>query len=187
MADFDNPSSLDEQLRSVALPPGLLDRLREVTILSDAQLDCALSEVPVPVELLTRLREIATLGDAELDHSLCDVPVPEGLLEELRLIGSLAEPDLDAALRDVPLPLGMRPRLGRNVRWQTQRTQWIGLAVAASLLITVSIVGWLISTQHGSQQAGADSKADKHFLVDEIDRRNGAKTPRSIPRRTTSP
>ena len=186
MADFDNPSSLDEQLRSVALPPGLLDRLRAATALGDAAwddsaLDRALSDVPLPVELLARLREIATLGDAEIDHRLRDVPVPEGLLEELRLIGSLAEPDLDAALRDVPLPLGMRPRLGRNVRWQTQRTQWIGLAVAASLLITVSIVGWLISTQHGNQQAGADPKADNHTLASQIDLRNGANRPNSVP------
>jgi Ca-activated chloride channel family protein len=63
-----NPDSwLDAELRNVALPPGLLERLRQVAAPSDEELDAALRDVPVPAGLSVRLRRIAR-GRLRLGH-----------------------------------------------------------------------------------------------------------------------
>ncbi len=50
---------LNERLRSVSLPVGLLERLRRVATASDAELDAALRDVPVPAGLHWRLERAA--------------------------------------------------------------------------------------------------------------------------------
>ncbi len=110
MSDSENSNSIDRELRDVALPPGMLERLRA----------------------------IAGLGDAELDHLIRDVAPPDGVLNRLREIGSLSDADIDAGLRDVSLPEGLQARLQYTVRRETTRTRWrILFAVAASLLAVV--------------------------------------------------
>ncbi len=47
---------LDDQLRDVPVPDGLLDRLGRIAAMSDAELDAALRDVPLPEGLLLRLR-----------------------------------------------------------------------------------------------------------------------------------
>jgi hypothetical protein len=114
VSEHQTPKSIDRQLRNVALPPGLLPRLRE----------------------------IASMGDAELDFLIGAVPLPEGTLDRLRTIGSLTDADLDGELRDVELPRGMHRRVERAMHWQSQRARLIGWAVAASLLAIISGVAY---------------------------------------------
>ena len=128
MSEHETPKSIDRQLRNVALPPGLLPRLRE----------------------------IAAMGDSELDFLIGAVPVPDGMLDRLRTIGSLSENDIDGELRDVELPRGMRIRVERAMRWQAQRAQFIGWAVAASLLAIVSGVVYLSGVDRKLAQQAAN-------------------------------
>lgn len=133
MARHETPKSLDRQLRNVALPPGLLPRLRD----------------------------IAAMGDAELDFLIGAVPLPEGTLDRLREISSLSEADIDGELRDVELPRGMRQRVERAMRWQAQRAQIIGWAVAASLLAIISGAAYLA----GVGQKPADQQLAHHAVT----------------------
>jgi Ca-activated chloride channel homolog len=129
VSEHETPKSIDRQLRNVALPPGLLPRLRE----------------------------IAAMGDAELDFLIGAVPVPAETLDRLLTIGSLSESDIDGELRDVELPRGMRYRVERAMRWQAKRAQLIGWAVAASLLAVVSGAAYWASVDRNVAQHTANS------------------------------
>lgn len=54
--DYNSDVWLDDQLRDVPVPDGLLDRLGRIAAMSDAELDAALRDVPLPQGLLLRLR-----------------------------------------------------------------------------------------------------------------------------------
>lgn len=54
--------SLDAELASVPLPVGMLQRLRQIPLASDEQLDAAVRDLPVPSELDSRLRRIGRAG-----------------------------------------------------------------------------------------------------------------------------
>ena len=71
-------------------------------------LDSLLNDLAVPAGLLPRLREIAELSDDELDVRLRDVGVPAGLVERLQWL--VADEALDAELRRVSIPVSVLPR-----------------------------------------------------------------------------
>jgi hypothetical protein len=112
----------------------------------DTWIDDALRNVALPAGLLPKLRAIAAQDDAELDRALCDVTTPPGLLDRLRSIGSGDEVDVDDELRHVVLPVSLAERLRRipaAVR-QSKRTKIVvrRFAIAASLLLAAG-VGYL--------------------------------------------
>ncbi len=111
MADSSHPDWLDDGLRQVDLPAGMVDRLKSIAREGSSQqaaherTACNLSrglESPTGQPLLERLARLAALSDAELDDVLCDVPIPESLLADLR--GIPADEQVERQLRDVPLP-----------------------------------------------------------------------------------
>jgi Ca-activated chloride channel family protein len=56
---FDQPDNwLDEQLRHVHVPAGLEDRLRQVAVISDDDIDATLADVPLPEGLVERLLNV---------------------------------------------------------------------------------------------------------------------------------
>lgn len=123
MSDWED--KLDEQLRDVALPPGLLARLQVI-----GETDPSLSEL-----------ELAILSDDALDHELCSVALPASLIDRVqRDISSLAvAEELDRQLVDVTVPGPLLKSL-RQIPWQlTHRKQWERVALAASLMLVVSL------------------------------------------------
>lgn len=54
---------LDQRLRGIALPEGLIGRLQQAVRRSDVELDNALAEVPLPAGMITRLVGIAARKD----------------------------------------------------------------------------------------------------------------------------
>ncbi|MCE9545121.1 MAG: VWA domain-containing protein [Planctomycetia bacterium] len=114
---------LDDELRQVPVPEGLLGRLRELAHGHDDQLDAALRHVKMPKGLLLRLREIPVYADATLDAALCNVETPPNLLADLAAIAAAPEESLtfarlDEQLRDVPVPAGLTDRLVQVAEWQ---------------------------------------------------------------------
>lgn len=126
---------IDEELRRVPLPEGLLARLRATGELTDEDLDESLQQVPLPPGLMARLHNV--VEDDALDGQLRDVPVPEELIGELLFI------PLDERLRDVVVPADLLVELKRIPprprRWSASR-----LALAASLLLMISS-GYLLA------------------------------------------
>jgi Ca-activated chloride channel family protein len=116
---------------------------------SSNSIDARLRDVALPAGMLARLREIATLSDAELDRQISAVRVPDGVLDRLRQIGTLSDADIDVELRDVELPRDMQNRIARSMRWPGRQAQWIGWAVAASLLAIVSSVVYFAGNEQG--------------------------------------
>ena len=113
---------------------------------SDAWIDDELKNVAVPGVVLQKLHAIASLDDTEIDRALCEVAPSAKLLDRLRSIGSLDEGDLDDELRHVALPVSLAERL-RQIPFTMHRRLQSGvfvrrLAIAASLLIAMG-VGYL--------------------------------------------
>jgi hypothetical protein len=137
----DSPADwLDDELRRVSLPEGMLDRLRALAALSDDKLDAVLRGVPLPQGMMGRLKELAqvqgsggasrratspklalmdaAIDDATLDLALRDVTVPAGLEARLSEIAiNRAKPLPEERLREVPLPDGFIERLERTAWW----------------------------------------------------------------------
>jgi len=61
-SDSHSDASLDDRLRDVPVPEGLLERLRSVAAFDDAELDIHLRRVAVPFGLLDRLRRVPSGG-----------------------------------------------------------------------------------------------------------------------------
>lgn len=79
-------SEIDDRLRDVPLPAGLLARLREAAGWNDQRLDAELRDISVPEDLVSRLRQ--SIADEVLDESVRGVELPGGLLARLRLIAT---------------------------------------------------------------------------------------------------
>jgi Ca-activated chloride channel family protein len=116
-------------------------------LIDDNWIDEQLRSVPLPPELLARLGQVASLGDGELDHALCDVALPPALLDRLHAIGSLTDTDIDDDARHVALPAGVVPRLHRSVWRQAWQARLAHLAVAASLAFAIGGAGWLLTKE----------------------------------------
>lgn len=104
---------------------------------ADSLIDAQLRNVAVPADLADRLHRMADWPDDEVDRALEDLGVPALLTKRLKSIAS--DTDLDEQLRDVPTPVGLRVRL-RKIAAGSQIWRAAALrAVAASLLLTVSL------------------------------------------------
>ena len=134
---------LNERLRDVRLPAGLLLRLRQIASGDDEQLDRALCDVPLPEGLLARLKGIPATGDERLDERLRDVPLPVGLVGQLKGIAIASDEDLDEAVRDVPIPdelVAELKKIGPVLRWAQPRRRMRRVAdmvLTASLLLMI--------------------------------------------------
>lgn len=90
--------------------------------LSDAMLDDYLRDVPVPVGLVARLKQTAVPNDAELDELLRSPPMPDGLVD--RLQAAIQDEILDESLRQTKVPekllvrLRTIPRARRRSAWR---------------------------------------------------------------------
>lgn len=118
-------AQLDERLRQVPLPMGLVARLQQI-----GSTDPSLSEL-----------ELAILSDDALDRQLCAIELPGRLIDRLQQdISSLAVAEtLDAQLADVEVPHGLLRSL-RLIPWElTHRKQVHRLALAASLMVVVGL------------------------------------------------
>ena len=131
---------IDDELRRVPLPEGLLVRLRrlgkEISELSDQELDDSLRSVPVPAHLGDRLLEI--VADEQLDEQLLAVEVPDGLLDEMTYVPQ------DERLRDVVVPVNLLLQLRRIPPRRRRRIPTTQLALAASVLLMISL-GYALS------------------------------------------
>ena len=144
----DNPfDALDDELRRVPLPLGLIERLRRIARADDVQLDAALRAVPLPDGLLPRLREVVVCSDAYIDQRLSESAVPSGLLQRLGSIPQYGDQELIAHLVDVPMPETLLERLSgipeaeRAEVFSRRRRRaghWWQLATAASLVFMIS-------------------------------------------------
>ena len=84
-SDFDEHEWLDEELRRIPTPEGLIQRLKLIGDVEDAQIDMVVREaVMVPEGLTQRLKSIP--GDEKLDRQLRDVEVPASLAASLRAV-----------------------------------------------------------------------------------------------------
>jgi Ca-activated chloride channel homolog len=109
---------------------------------SEPTLDSLLNELAVPAGLLPRLREIAALSDVELDVRLRDIDVPGGLVERLQWL--VADEALDAELRRVSIPVSVLPRthIIPHVRRRSRLRQW-ALAASLMVLIGAGLTALL--------------------------------------------
>ena len=131
---------IDDELRRVPLHEGLLARLRrlgkEISELSDQELDNSLRSVPVPAHLGDRLLEIVV--DEQLDEQLLAVEVPDELLDEMTYVPQ------DERLRDVVVPVNLLLQLRRIPPRRRRRIPTTQLALAASVLLMISL-GYALS------------------------------------------
>ena len=132
---------MEEELRNVPVPEGLRARLKGIAAATDEELDIALRDVTLPVGLTNQLKSIP--ADESLDRRLKEVPIPASLTKRLHDIAAMTDGELDIQLTDIKVPVNLAADLRsiaqtdiriRRVRWQM--VQW---AVAASLLISVSV------------------------------------------------
>ncbi|MBN2476107.1 MAG: von Willebrand factor type A domain-containing protein [Pirellulales bacterium] len=113
----------------------------------EARQDAELRAVALPEGLLRRLRQIALADDAGLDEAVRHVRLPAGLTDRLRRSLLVDDEALDAAIRGIPTPVGVAGRLRRVPKnWirLARLTEW---ATAASLLIAIgaSYLGAMIA------------------------------------------
>ncbi len=137
---------VENQLRQVPVPGGLLKRLRTVALADDDALDAALRDVPMPAGLVQELAKLATYPDKAIDREVAKVPANPNLLDKLRTIPAYSSPHIEAMLRDVPVPDGLLSRLSAiapPVKPSTTLVrdrsahQWWRFAAAACLLILI--------------------------------------------------
>ena len=102
----------------------------------DKSLDERLRDVTVPPSLMLRLRSVAQWDDQQLDWQLRDVEILPGLRHRLRQI--VVDEQVDERLRNVPLRSVAVAR-ARIIPWRRVRSRIGRVAVAASLLVAVSL------------------------------------------------
>ncbi len=141
MSDHQSDPLLDEQLRRVALPDGLRDRLRQIAREPDHvdghDIDVSLCDV----SLYHANGDGGTKGDAakgdggwsdaKLDQALAETPAPTGMLDRLHAV--VDEEMIDEALRQVVVPRAVTARL-RLIPLLRRRSR-VGRAVLAASLI----------------------------------------------------
>jgi Ca-activated chloride channel family protein len=118
-------AKLDARLRQVSLPAGLVARLQDI-----ATHEPSLSD-----------EELALLSDDALDTQLCAVELPASLIDRVQhdIAGVAAGEQIDALLVAVDVPRSLLTQL-RMIPWQlTGRRQVQRMAMAAALLVTVSV------------------------------------------------
>jgi hypothetical protein len=117
MTDDEADALLDAQLRDVAVPTDLAERLRRLAQWPDDEVDRGLTDVGVPVLLSSRLKSISL--DAELDEQLRDVSPPLGLRARLRKIAARSQAWRSAAVRSLAASLLLAVTLGYGAfAWQ---------------------------------------------------------------------
>lgn len=105
---------LDALLREVAVPEGLLSRLRSPVAVSEEEVDAALTQVAVTQPFLSRLKEIPL--DEWVDRSLTRVPVPFEIVWQAR-----------------------KPSAGDRVRRWTDQAATIALAAALFIALGLGL------------------------------------------------
>lgn len=160
MRQFDSDKLLDEWLRDVPVPGGLVARLREIVDSPDDSLD-----EPQP----ERQAE-----EGNLDLRLQDVVIREDFLQSLREIPARSKKrrklavavPLEETLCEVPLPRGFMARLrqiARPERLSSLATPW---AAAAAILIMALVagIGVLIGRATIDVPQVAEQSADEAWL-----------------------
>lgn len=105
---------IDALLREVAVPEGLLSRLRSPVAVSEEEVDAALTQVAVTQPFLSRLKEIPL--DEWVDRSLTCVPVPFEIVWQAR-----------------------KPSAGDRVRRWTDQAATIALAAALFIALGLGL------------------------------------------------
>lgn len=131
MSDDSSHPWIDEELRRVPLPDGLLARLRAVGELTDQDIDALLRQVAVPAGLHETL--CGVVEDERIAARVRDVPIPDGFAESL-----LAIP-LDEQLRDVAVPADLMLHLRAVAPPPRRQAAYGSLALAASLLLAIGM------------------------------------------------
>lgn len=158
-SDREEREWLDEELRRVPTPEGLLRRIKAIGAVEDAQIDAVVREaVTVPGGLLAQLKAIPQ--DEAIDRHLREVDVPDSLVESLRMIADKSESVTSSAFSGRDTLLDMAPRtVSIASQFQTSdrasgvrnSTNWsrqildhplISASVAACLLIAVGLSAW---------------------------------------------
>ena len=133
----------------------------------DAWLDNRLRDVPVPGGMLARLRDVRNWDDQHVDTALSEVPIPAGFRDRLR--SATEEMAIDDALRDVAVPMHLLRSLRsvRRARaWRWHRG-WTAAAVAATLLLALTATMWR-SAQTGRGGSSAVTLLDGTSSVDSV-------------------
>lgn len=136
MSDDSSQNWIDQQLRQVPLPEGLLERLRAAGRMTDGDVDEALVDVPLPAGLVERLTLI--VDDELLDARIADVHVPAGLLDDLLFV------PYEDRLNDVTVPADLLLELRRIPPRPRRRLSALQVALAASLLLMIT-AGYALS------------------------------------------
>ncbi len=136
MSDDSTQNWIDQQLRQVPLPEGLLERLRAAGRMTDGDVDQALVDVPLPAGLVERLAMI--VDDELLDAKIADVPLPVSLLDDLLFI------PYEDRLKDVTVPADLLAELRRIGPRPRRRMPALQMALAASLLLMIT-AGYVLS------------------------------------------
>jgi len=150
-ANFD-PSDdewLENELRNVPLPEGLLRRLRMSDPVGDEELDAAVRNVPIPSAMLSRMKLIP--ADVALDERLCDVEVSASLTarikQVLQEVSDSDESEDAAAAISLNTDIEVKSRSSLPSRWprwvRVAPTSGGGWLMAASLLVAAGLVVYL--------------------------------------------
>jgi Mg-chelatase subunit ChlD len=105
----------------------------------DPNLDARLADVPIPEGLVQRLKEAVLPSEAEIDRMLAEVAVPFGLLARLREIPE--DEVLDLRLREVAVPFSLVFGARRRSWWDSATAlvrRASELALAAGLFLVIS-------------------------------------------------
>ena len=106
---------------------------------SDFELDAQLRAVPVPEGLVDRLRAAPWADDDDLDAAICDVPVAKDLVQRLWKAPMVDDEGLDEILRNLPVPTRLMASWRRRAKRRERLLWYAQLAVAASLLIALTL------------------------------------------------
>jgi hypothetical protein len=134
MTSDDRQSWLNDELRNVPLPSGMLAKLREIGV----DIDAGLRAVAMPVDWKSRWQGV--VQDEVLDQQLRAVPIPT------ELISNIFAAVEDDRLQDVPVPRGVVSRAlavtaaTSPSRWQ-QRMQMVMAASLAMLIVGSYVLG----------------------------------------------
>ena len=128
---------LDQELREVPLPEGLIARLKEICAGDDNLLDAAICDVHVPEGLLAKLKSVP--ADRKLDKALRKIAVPDDLSARLKAIPDEAATTSATFTWDTDFGQIDQPESLARQRWY-QSPLALG-AMAASLCAVIAVIG----------------------------------------------